>query len=488
MLFGDQFDPYDAKSYNKPGLFGPGGMLGGTSGGAGGTPDVLGRAQQGGYVQGVPEGAQLALHGAYGGGPNDSSIERFGRVNNDPNSPGNWNWSSMFNREGPQGQPSPMTSAGTRTFQGYGGREGFGGNPVEPYDTGLFKGATGISGYYNADPYMSPGRSMEDLDPYSQQRANDPYLQNPGQAASDVYGIRGQLSGLGLDPNDMAQRGVSDITGLSNKYTDQLMRSIDEEANRSLGVQLPEAQAKMQAMGLSDSGPATRIGGDVASDIMKDANRRKIEALTGLTESNLGRQAQAIGQRTGVGAQAGEQAFGEAAGAYGSALGQRAQGLGQIYGTQGDLLKQAQADRQATLRQQQDLMQRALGGADQSVMQRLGMESQEQSRGLADYQGLWNSAQADRQGKLQEMLGLSDYERSIQQEGLNQQLQYGMLPLNLLMQMISGIQTGGAPNQPRTTPWWQSAGQSLLGGYAGGLGQQAAASGRAPADWSDPRF
>lgn len=691
MLFGPGFNPY-APTNDVSGLFGDGGMLGG-----GKLAMDIGR--QGGFVAPGDPAAAYAR---------DDAIGRFADAGD--------SWDRFYNTpvmgdDGSIVAPSPMQSAGARSFQGFGGRDGPLGTPLDlnhsdllQHSNSLFDDGQG-GGFFN-DPYLRPGRAVDDLIPSSQWRTEGEqgkYIRDPKQAAQDVYDIRGGLGAL--DPSAIAQqgvgdvgslvgrtqgnldrygqggindtlglgdqgtrdarqigqrgvldtgaagsgavgqvrglgsgqvgdvlgmgrdaaratralsqrgvdetgdagrtasqrtraisqRGVSDVSGIGNQYEDDLMRSIDERAQQSLGVQMPEVMSQMRRLGLSESGAGERLGGDVASRILGDANREKVGALAQMREANLGRSAQAIGQRTslgasaygheadlsagaidrrtglgadaygrtaslgagaagqagqqgteailaalgltgqainqrtglsgdasrlgtqlgaqaigaatdmsgrgalagqdaiaqaigqrtGVGAQAGENTFNQASGAYQQAQGQGQRSLDQIYGTTADILKQGQADAAQSKRSYAGMMQDALGRADQSEIQRLIAESNAQSQGLHDYSGLVNNRDQYRGQRLDEMLKLGDYQRGIDQETLNQQMQFGMMPMNYLMQLISGIQTGGGVTPGRTTPWWQSA---LANAGAGAAGRLGAAAFQAPQSFFEDNY
>ena len=91
----------------------------------------------------------------------------------------------------------------------------------------------------------------------------------------------------------------------------------------------------------------------------------------------------------------------------------------------------------------------------------------QQSQGLADYMRLQATKDSMRSDRLNEMLGLEDRYRTSQNEVLNQMAQYGQMPIQQLMAMITGISPTGAP-QARTSPW------AAIGGQLGSAALSAA--------------
>jgi len=103
-----------------------------------------------------------------------------------------------------------------------------------------------------------------------------------------------------------------------------------------------------------------------------------------------------------------------------------------------------------------DIANSAFGG----ITDRMRLEEAAQSGALRDYMALVNSRDAYRTNRLNELLGLSGEQRNTEQERLNLMAQYGMLPMNWLMQLVTGTTPAGAP-QGGGFNWG-----SLLGGLA----------------------
>jgi len=176
------------------------------------------------------------------------------------------------------------------------------------------------------------------------------------------FRIAQQRDQMGYDPNALAQRGVADVIGQNNQYADALMRNIDAESRRSLATQTPEVAAAMAAAGYGESGAGQAAMGNLVSSILEKANQDKQSTLANLTESNLGRQAQAIGQRTSVGAQNASDVLNTQASMYQNAYNQREQARNLAMqlgaGSAGDIMKQAFGAREAS----NDLMYQTAAG------------------------------------------------------------------------------------------------------------------------------
>jgi hypothetical protein len=145
------------------------------------------------------------------------------------------------------------------------------------------------------------------------------------QTSGGGFDLTQRRDAMGYDPNAMAQRGVAETAALNNEYTKKLMEGIDAETKATLGAQTPEVAAAMAAAGYGESGAGQGAMGSLVSSIMGQANRDKQRVLSDLTESNLARQAAAIGQRTNVGSQAASDVLNTASQTYNQASAQREQ-------------------------------------------------------------------------------------------------------------------------------------------------------------------
>jgi hypothetical protein len=166
------------------------------------------------------------------------------------------------------------------------------------------------------------------------------------QTSGGGFDLTGRRDAMGYDPRAIAQQGVSDTAAMNNKYEKSLMAAIDAETKATLAQQTPEVAAAMAAAGYGESGAGQGAMGSLVSSIMGQANRDKMRTLGDLTESNLARQAQAIGQRTNVGSQAASDVLNTASQTYNQASAQREQarnlGLQLGVGTAADAYLQQQ--------------------------------------------------------------------------------------------------------------------------------------------------
>lgn len=174
------------------------------------------------------------------------------------------------------------------------------------------------------DPATAAANGMSQVNPFLDRRLDQ--ATGAWQKGNDAgFRIAEQRDRMGYDPNALAQRGVSDVVGQNNQYADALMRNIDAESRRSLATQTPEVAAAMAAAGYGESGAGQAAMGSLVSSILEKANQDKQSTLANLTESNLARQAQAIGQRTSVGAQNAADVLNTQASMYQNAYNQREQ-------------------------------------------------------------------------------------------------------------------------------------------------------------------
>lgn len=465
MLFGPDFNPYDPQQQMN--LFGQGGMFGGA--GESSIPAYFwNEGLQGRGI--VDPSAQYTQAGKDA----DSRYAGWGDAWNQ------WYGNDLYDPQSGRTLPSLMRTTGNRTFQDFGAHGGVG--------LGDYGPSQAVNAYIGS--LRDPGNAYLSNPLYEAEQARRAFSTSPWEKPDAAnYMSMGQDVNEASDPDPFGLRGIRKTNRLVNKSEQKLLRDIDTESQNSLALQIPEVRAQMQAMGLSDSGSATRMGGDVAKSILDQANRDKQRTMAGFRESNLGRQADAINLSSNIGAQ-GALAGRDVLSRFGS------QGLGDMFS-----MNEAQrgAERNSLLQGAQRYQDKEMGLADLFGRTQMGFDANQlnrqigqdnaQHQAFGDYMSLQQSADQFRRSRLDEMLGLADYQRGISQERLNQQMQYGMMPMNMLMQLVSGIQTGGQPTQGRTTPFWQQAlagiGGQALGGYMQGLGQPypSTAGGR-PEDWN----
>lgn len=318
--------------------------------------------------------------GAFGG-YNDpkkwaDSAEDYGQyaqnmmLNDNPyRDPGKWGDSILpINVQGVQDANAIASSAPGAAMQALSGlndyTRGLSQDPTKA-GAGMGNSILPLAAWRQGETNSNFGNAMRDG-----QQTVDPYLNNRMDQATGMWqkgndaGFRfaQQRDQMGYDPNALASQGVSDITGQNNQYANALMSNIDAQTRRTLAQQTPEVAAAMAAAGYGESGSGQAAMGDLMSSIMEKANESKQSTLANLTESNLGRQAQAIGQRTSVGAQNASDVLNTQSSLYQNAYNQREQarnlGMQLGAGSAADLYRQAYGSRE----QSNDLMYQTAAG------------------------------------------------------------------------------------------------------------------------------
>ena len=401
---------------------------------------------------------------------------------------------------------SPEQGSAFRSIQTYGGRTGFN-QPLygSQYDTaktmaGLMALQQGANPYLN-DPRIAAQMATqgEQASPFA--RANPAsYLQaalmgeqgpTTAQTGEAYIDPALQQGGRGVDAMTAMTRGAyggvtGDVRGLQNQYEQQLLNQMAQQGSKDLSLGLQDAQGTLSSMGLGRSGQGQSTAAGVWADIQQknaldrqnimaqfaEANAaRNQQTMLGMGQGAMDANARAIlaQQQGGIGALLAAQQG--AIGGNESRLGRM--NAAAMAGQQGltqslEASRQAQraallggqdATRQWNLGTQQNYQQ-ALQSGDQAALQRMVAEAQQQSAGMHDYMGLQQLKDDQYFRNQANMLDLEDRYRVSQNDVYNQMAQYGMMPAQWMMQLISGISpTGGNP--ARTSPW-----PTMLGGAA----------------------
>jgi len=450
--------------------------------------------QKPGFALGDPfsAGGNIALYGhTYDPNAGQSAYERFNDAGD--------SYLRRYGTDlyGPQGNIiglSPEHSAGLRSFQDLGGRDQSG-NPLygSQYDTaktmsGLMQLQQGANPWLN-DPRMAASMVKAD-------EADSPFARaNPKQYLATMLGAEGttpttaSVANSYVNPTfDLGGRGVSQMGGLVNSYEQSLMDQMQNQGSKDLSLGLQDAQSTLSSMGLGRSGQGQSTAAGVWADIQQKNALDRQQLMSQFAEAGMGRQAQAImgQQQGGINAMlAAQQA---AAGGAESRLGRANQAaMGGMNALTASLEGSRAAQRGALGQGMQNTAAwnqgvqgnylNALNMGDTSALNRMTAEANAQSQGLGDYMKLQATKDAMRSDRLNEMLGLEDRYRTSQNEVLNQMAQYGQMPIQNLMSMITGISPTGAP-QARTSPWAAIGGQlgsaaigALPGAYASYRGQ-----------------
>ncbi len=453
-IFGPQFDQNNWPSPAQ-GMFDTG-----DGRGAYGAPTDAWNAYRLGYgTLDAPEALQagmLEARGRYLGGPNNASwSDRWDQ----------WNATDVV---GPDGKTllSPVHQTGLRVGQDYGAR-GADGQVAGPAGGDIFQGFTWTQNQLRNNPYLDPTnqlagfRGMAQSSPYAMPNAGD-YTSTmqraqggPGQA--DFYG----------------QRGIEQTNALAEANLRQLTRGIDRETEETLATELPGIQHAMEAAGLGRSGAGQLQMQQTMRDVMAQSNRDKQRVMADYTDREANRQAGAIN----LGSQIGAQGYEGYAGRQGAAA---LAGLGDTFAANQSRRDSEQAMWQQTMDRENQRYGMdtgnyltALQAGGQYQLGALEQERLGQSASLQDWLGLQanrNQTQAD---SLQQYLQTSNAYRGIEQERLNQMLQAGMMPLDLMMRIATGTTAPAGPSPGRPS-FWENIGGQAVGGVAQGAGNMMA--------------
>jgi len=389
---------------------------------------------------------------------------------------------------------SPERSAGQRSGALFGGR-GETGQPLfgSQYDTAkTFAGLAQLQ--QGANPWLNDPRMAASM--IRQDEADSPFARaDPKQYLATMLGAEGttpttaSVANSYVNPTyDLGGRSVNQMGGLVNSYEQMLMDQMQQQGSKDLSLGLQDAQNTLSSMGLGRSGQAQSTAGGIWADIQQKNALDRQQLMSQFAEAGMGRQAQAImGQQQG-GIQAMLAAQQAAAGGAESRLGRANQAaMGGMNALTASLEASRAAQRGGLAQGMQNTAAwnqgvqgnylNALNMGDTSALNRMTAEANAQSQGLGDYMKLQATKDAMRSDRLNEMLGLEDRYRTSQNEVLNQMAQYGQMPIQNLMSMITGISPTGAP-QARTSPWAAIGGQlgsaaigALPGAYASYRGQ-----------------
>lgn len=338
-------------------------------------------------------------------------------------------------------------------------------------------GTNYISAIQNNE-YNRPGRWVDDYIGTPEAPGINMWRQNewqnaasPATAVNDYFGLLQKRKDAGYDPLAIARKGIRMGTGYDDESMAALNRSIDEEAQRSLALQLPEVRQQAQMLGLTDGAASQRLGGDVASDILGQAARNKANVMQQYRDSAAQRRNQLIGNYQTIGANAGGDVLGGAGNMYGRAYDARENALNMLYGAADAAIGRGQnASYGASTQMARDIynakagaMQQGmmanmdrgnrmmgieadiLNSAEQNITNRMIAESSAQSQAMRDYMALRQSREDQFQNRLNQYLALGGEQQALLQQKLNQEAQYSQMPMNWLMQLVTGAQTSGAP-------------------------------------------
>lgn len=396
---------------------------------------------------------------------NAASFLSTNRWNNFPAQWDQWNATDVT---GPDGEVllSPVHQTGLRVGQDYGTTRRDDGSVTDPWHSDMFQAALGIRNNLNTDNWLDP---MNQLNGMRSLNASSPYaMPNPNDYLSTMQRAQG---GPG-QADSYGQRGLSQTRDLDEVNQRQLTRNIDREAQMTLANQLPETMQAMEAAGLGRSGAGQLALMNNQNQILEQANRDKQRTMADFTDRAANREAQAIN----LGSQIGAQGYENYAGRQGQAA---LAGLGdQFSANQANrqneqaLYSQAMQNRFAKNQGDQNSLFQMLGQAGQYGLGELDAERMGQSAALQDWFSIQNQRDSQRSNYMNEMLGLSDRQRSIEQDRINQMMQAGFMPLDLMTRLTTGI-SGSNYSPTQSAPWWAGALNGVGEGVGEGVGKGA---------------
>jgi hypothetical protein len=354
------------------------------------------------------------------------------------------------------------------------------GEYVDPKNWGARMDAPGTNyqSAINKDEYNRPGRWVDDYIGTAAAPGINMWRQNewqnaasPTAAVNDYFGLLDRRKQEGYDPIAIARKGIRMGTGYDDQAVSSLNRSIDEEAQRSLALQLPEVRQQAQMLGLTDGAASQRLGGDVASDILGSSARHKADVMAQYQDSAAQRRNQLIGNYQTIGAAAGGDVLQGAGNMYGRAYDARENAMNMLYGAADRAIGRGQeasygarsqmardifgAKAQAMQAGMQANMDRGnrmmgieadiLNAGNQDITNRMIAESNAQSQAMRDYMALKADKEAQYQTRLNQYLGLGGEQQALLQQKLNQEAQYSQMPMNWLMQLVTGTSPAQAP-------------------------------------------
>lgn len=393
---------------------------------------------------------------------NAASYMATNRYMNFPDQWEQWNEKGVIGPDGVE-LPSAQKMTGLRVGQDYGVNRDPYGNVASPWESEMFQSALGIRNNLNQDQWLDPMNALSGLRGVQQSSAygmpdTGDYLSTMrdatgGPGAADFYG----------------QRGVNQTNDLASANLRQLSRGIDREAEETLAMQLPEISQAMEAAGLGRSGASQLQMLGAQKDIMSQANRDKQRVMADYTDREANRQAQAINLGSQIGAQGYGQYSQQMGGAALAGLGDRFSAEQANRQNEQGLFSQMMQNRLTKNQGDQNALYQMLGQAGQFGLGQLDAERMGQSQALSDWFMMQNQRDNQRNMYMDRMLDLTDRQRSIEQEALNQKMQAGFMPLDLMTRLTTGI-SGSNYQSPNSAPWWSGAVNGASQGIGEGVG------------------
>lgn len=471
-------DPFEMMKFLMQSQMGPnagnpggnsssGGSRGGIMGSTGEMQDILGRGKQ-----------RMDQFNPAGG--NFDKIFNWGGAGQDY-------WGSDGN------DPMSMLQGRMQTDLGYGGF-GAGESPLLN-NTAYRNNLESQKDYRDPQQVLDYARQVEgegyrpDMDAYTQAGRD---IAGRSNMAGDLAPLYEQGQNLEAMGGQYGRRQSEQVAGLQNQGEQDLLRGIDTEAGNTLAQELPEVQAAMEAAGVGRSGSSGFAGGQLAGDIMGQANRDKQRTMAQFADQNMARQAQAFGLEAQLGAGSADQRMGMLGNLTSQQMGmmgqESLQNLSGQYGLAGqglnDMMSSAEntRNRMGNLLGQQYGQSAQLGQMDQDRLMNagaqgeqfrlgaMGQQDQMQGDALSQMMGMYGMRNDMQNSAEDRVLGQSEHLRGIDQNMLSGMMGMGMMPMDLMMRLATG--TSGSGFTP--TSGGGGGGNPFLG-QAAGLGGNALA-------------
>lgn len=231
---------------------------------------------------------------------------------------------------------------------------------------------------------------------------------------------------------------------LTNNYLVTVLADINTQLQLSLALDIPDVQAQMEASGLSRSGAGTLAVGALILDATGKANQAKIAAIAQFQEARLNSVADAVK----ISMSNAGQLQGAAVNQIGAAASTWQQLQGEMFGTQ---LTQSES---RFLGNQQNMGTFNLNMGDLQLKRQQG-ERQMGENAFNQMISFYGAQEQNVSAAMSSLSGAGLSERDLAQQRLNQQMEFGMIPITQMYQLATGVTGTPLGNYGRVEPWTQ---------------------------------
>ena len=231
---------------------------------------------------------------------------------------------------------------------------------------------------------------------------------------------------------------------LTNNYLATTLADINTQLQLSLALDIPDVQAQMEASGLGRSGAGTLAVGALILDATGKANQAKIAAIAQFQEARLNSMADAVKVSMSNSGQLQNAAINQ----IGAAASTWQQLQGEVFGTQ---LSQSES---RFLGNQQNMGTFNLNMGDLQLKRQQG-ERQMGENAFNQMLTFYGAREQNVSAALSALSGAGLSERDLKQQRLNQQMEFGMIPITQMYQLATGVTGQALGNYGRVEPWTQ---------------------------------